>query len=104
MEPGILFHPFIGLSILQKVRKHLFEQTKMIIQADTIPREAKRCNGIQKACCQTPKTTISQRWFRFYLLDFGKLFSVCSQYFFHFGINPQIDQVVGKQFSDKKFC
>ena len=71
-QPGIILDPVIFFCILLMIFKHLFKQSEMIIQTNAISRQAKCCDGIQKAGCQSAKSAVSKRWFRLDLLNLGK--------------------------------
>ena len=72
----MFFNPWVRSFLLKSVLKELFEKTQMIIQTNTFARKTESCDGIQEACCQTSKTTVSKRWFRFNFFDVSDGFSI----------------------------
>ena len=103
-EPALICDPWIFHFFLFVVDQKLAEQAKVIIKADTVSRQAKRCDGIKEACCQTAETSVSKGRLHFHLLDLGQLSSVSCKCFFNFLVHAKVDQVVGQQFSDQKLC
>ena len=73
-QPALVRNPVVWLGKLLVITENLFEETKVVVQTNTIPVETKSSNGIQEAGCQTAQTTIPKRWFHFHAFDLDKVF------------------------------
>ena len=59
-QPALVCNPGIRLGSLDILLKHLMEQAEVIVQSDAISVQSQRCNGVQKAGCQSSKTAVAQ--------------------------------------------
>ena len=82
-----------GISYYGGKREQTSKNTR--VKADSVSRKSECCNGIQEAGCQSSKSTISKRRFRFNFFDLCKFFSVLFQHLCCLIINSKVDQVVG---------
>ena len=96
--------PLIRRLVLFLIFKYLFEQAAVISQPYAVRGKSQGGAAVQKTCCQSAQTAISQRRFQFELFQLGQIFSCFCQFFFDVVIQTQIDQVVAQQFSDQEFC
>ena len=72
----MFFNPWVRSFFLKSVLKELFEQSEVIVQTNTFARKSQSCDRIQEACCQTSKTAVTKRWFRFNFFDSSDFFAV----------------------------
>ena len=101
-KPALRFDPGIGGLFLLIPFEHLLKKPHMIVQSNAVSGKAQSGDGIQKAGGKSTQTPVSKGRLRFHLLDGAKRFSVFSQDFRHFLVDPQIDQVVGEQLPDQE--
>lgn len=87
------FHFFLFV-----VDQKLAEQTEVIIKADTVSRQAKRCDRIKEACCQTAETSVSKGRLHFHLLDLGQLSSVSCKCFSTSSYMPRLIRLLDSSF------
>ena len=79
VQPGILLDPVILLGILQMILEYLLEQTKVVVQADTVSGKSESSDGIQEAGCQSSQTAVAERGFRLCLFDVCQILAVSLQ-------------------------
>ena len=59
-KPACILDPRVWSLFLFVIFKYLFEQSKMIVQPDSISLQTKCRNGIQEAGCQSSKSSVTQ--------------------------------------------
>ena len=103
LQPASLGDPGVFHFLLFVVEKFLAEQPKMVIQAYPVSGQSQGGDGIQEAGCQPSQASISQGRLQLHLLDLGEADLVFFQRFLHLAVQPQVNEIVGQQFSNQKF-
>ena len=103
-QPGSLFNPWIRRLFLQIVLKYLFKQSQMIVQTDSVAGQSQCSDRIKETCSQTSQSSVSKRRLRLDSLNFTDILSVLLQDILYFSVNSEIDHIIGKKLSNKKFC
>ena len=103
LQPASLGYPGVFHFLLFVVEKFLAEQPKMVIQAYPVSGQSQGGDGIQEAGCQPSQASISQGRLQLHLLDLGEADLVFFQRFLHLAVQPQVNEIVGQQFSNQKF-
>ena len=86
------------------ILKLLFEESQMVVQADTVSGKPQGCDRIKETCGQTSESAVSEGRLRLDLFDLTDIFAVLLEHLLHFLIDAEIDHVVGEQFSDQELC
>ena len=102
--PVIPGQPGIWHLTLFILAEFLAEKPQVIIQAHAISRQAKTCNGIKEAGCQTTQSAIPQRGFFFQILQICHAKTSLCKKLIHGLIPAQINQIVRQKFSNQKLC
>ena len=86
------------------ILKLLFEESQMVVQADTVSGKPQGCDRIKETCSQTSESAVSEGRLRLDLFDLTDIFAVLLEHLLHFLIDAEVDHVVGEQFSDQELC
>ena len=104
LQPGFLFDPRVRGLFLKMILKLLFEESQMVVQADTVSGKPQGCDRIKETCSQTSESAVSEGRLRLDLFDPADVFAVLLEHLLHFLIDAEVDHVVGEQFSDQELC
>ena len=102
LERITVFQPLIRHLHLVAVFNFLLEHTIMVTDAAAVSRITKRCQGIQKTCCQTPQTAVSKCRIRLLILNRIEVKTQLFQCFLHCFFRTQVDDIVTKRTSHQK--
>ena len=100
--PAVGGQPRIRLLILHAVFKGLMEQAEVIPQTHTVPGQIQSCQRIKETGGQTAQTAVAQRGFRLQFFNVGQALAGGGQCITGFIVQPQIDEVIGKQLADEE--
>ena len=96
--------PVVRSHVLLAVLEGLFEQTAVVGQAYAVSGKAQCRKAVDEAGCKSAKAAVSEGGLVFKFLQLRNVFPSLSQFRFHIIVDAEVDQVVGKKFTDQEFC
>ena len=90
--------------MLLAVLEGLLEQAAVVGQAYSVRGKSQCRKAVDKAGRESSKAAVSEGGLIFEFLQLSDIFAGLSQFRLHIVVDAEVDQVVGKELADQKFC